>query len=202
MTHLAWDECRIRVLACRRYGDLPNEHPPLFSSRPGRTDRACADFSGRAGAIACDAGSHPRARNPCRGSSSCPCARDSGAARHPCSGNPATGRGSPGDAAPGSGPGPDRRSVRRGNHADAEDGGGPQGQRQLGFGVRDADRLVQEDCGPARQAGHQAVRQFDDRLHLDRRQRLYLSRRKFRSTRSRRTCPRTSASAKRPTARR
>ena len=30
MTHLAWDECRAGVLACRRYGDHPNELPPFF----------------------------------------------------------------------------------------------------------------------------------------------------------------------------
>ena len=72
---------------------------------------------------------------------------------------------------------PDRRSLRRRDHAGAEEGGDHQGHRQLGYRVRHPDRFVQGADRAARQAGHQGVRQSDDRLHLDRRQRLHLPRR-------------------------
>ena len=62
-------------------------------------------------------------------------------------------------------------------HAGGEEGGDGQGQRQLGRRLRDADRFLQGAHRADRQAGHQGVRQFDDRLHLDRRHRLHLHRR-------------------------
>src|SRR5450756_2951110 len=51
--------------------------------------------------------------------------------------------------------GADRRSIRRTDHAGTEDGRGPEGQRQLGLGIRYPDRLVQVAVGAARQARHQ-----------------------------------------------
>ena len=57
--------------------------------------------------------------------------------------------------------GPDRRSLRRGNHAGAEEGRDPQGNGQLGFGVRHPDGFIQDADRPARQAEHcphQAIR--------------------------------------------
>ena len=72
---------------------------------------------------------------------------------------------------------PDRRSLRRAVHAGAQEGGDHEGHRQLGCGVRHPDRFVQGADRAARQAGHQGIRQSDDRLHLDRRYRLHLPRR-------------------------
>ena len=160
---------------------IPNEFPPLFPPCHGRAGPGRRDFAGprpRAGAIAGAGASRRRTPAP----------RD---ARRPGRRPNASSAGQPRrrPRRTAAGPAPVQTADPFGEEITLT----PktvvvtQGHRQLGFGVRHPDRFVQDAVSAARQAGHQALRQFDDRLHLHRRYRLHAIWRKFRSIRNRRT---------------
>jgi len=182
----------------------------FFSSSPGPVnDRAYSGFGGCAGAIAPpapDSGSPchpPRLSLPPQTAPAIPApAAPRSGPRPPAPATPPPAAQAPGDA--GACSGADRRPVRRRDHLDpGKTAVVLKGSANWGFGIPktliDSFKKVQALLD---KQGIKAVRQFDDRLHLDRRQRLLPSRPKFLSTRSRRISPRTSASARRPTARR